>query len=47
MNSFTSASCALILVLVSMAQAADIVVDVDMAELEEMGQNGAASDRFD
>ena len=47
MNSFTSASCALILFLASMAQAADIVVDVDMAELEEMGQNGAASDRFD
>ena len=35
------------LVLVNMALAADIVVDIDMAEMEESDMSGALLDRFE
>ena len=45
MKSFTIIFCTLALILVNSVQAAEFDVDIDMNELEEYGQNAAASDR--
>ena len=45
MKSFTIIFCTLALILVNSVQANEFDVDIDMNELEEYGQNAAASDR--